>query len=494
MPDGATEFDDWLRLFDSEPVAHVAETNDFSLARVLEVHCDVQGYPHVPREVWLEVRKRYSYSEIQKGLARHFVSRKVPFPLPPIERREAKRDFVDLCGRDWATFIGPTVESAAKNPSPDTVPREYRAKYAYRHWTPETVLGHVSRNTLGGKASNYFHRDTRLRTGGWKDPGALSCWENEDLLAKVRWPSKVMRDGPTRDVWRKTITFANGLYVPSTFRPSVAKCFYGWLGGVQDGAILDPSCGWGDRLAGFYATPSARVYAGCDPNTDVWKAYRDQCVAYEEWLAPPDTTKWIYEVAPPALEDLTISGYPAFRCHGSKDVLIVNGPFEDIDWSEIASLVAPNGFDLAFTSPPYFGVERYGEGSSSAGNQSWSRYTTGNAWLTSFLLPVWRHASKVLKDGGFLGVNIADPGVDDQRQEVCDPLVEDLLTVPEMSYEGVVAMSMSKRPSSGEILGDMDPTSFAEPVWIFRKRDRGVPSFLPRDSGKENDTIFDDEV
>ena len=421
------------------PVDHILEALAFK----------PHGYPDVPTELWHKIRARpdVTYSGLQRALARHIVRHNVPFPLSPPTEAEAKADFLNLLSRSPVEFLGPYIEGHA----------DYAAKYEYKHWPLDQTIAHLIRRNVGGKASNHFQQDNRFSTGGWKDAGAMIAWRDEDLLAKVRWPSWVMRDGPLGNKWSSIVRLANGLYVPSPFRPSAAKAMYGWLGGAG-GRILDPSCGWGDRLAAFYATPTAKLYVGCDPNGVVWRTYQDQCRTYERWLGTAD----------PHFQVGKISGYSAFLCRGTKDVLIVNGPFEDIDWARVRDRVAPGGFDLAFTSPPYFGVERYGEGSPSEGNQSWSRYVTPDAWFEGFLLPVWETASGLIADTGFLAINIADPGVDNVRHEVCDPMVEELVGLG-MSYEGVVALALTKRPSSGEILGAMQADRFAEPIWMFGK-------------------------
>ncbi len=39
--------------------------------------------------------------------------------------------------------------------------------------------------------------------------------------------------------------------------------------------VLDTSCGWGDRLAGFFAS-DAEEYYGCDPNPNTYQRYQEQ--------------------------------------------------------------------------------------------------------------------------------------------------------------------------------------------------------------------------
>ena len=47
------------------------------------------------------------------------------------------------------------------------------------------------------------------------------------------------------------MAFRLGAYIATQFKPVVAKCFYEMTNAKT---VLDTSCGWGDRLCGFYAT------------------------------------------------------------------------------------------------------------------------------------------------------------------------------------------------------------------------------------------------
>ena len=50
--------------------------------------------------------------------------------------------------------------------------------------------------------------------------------------------------------------------------------------------VLDTSCGWGDRLAGFFAS-DAEEYIGCDPNPNTYKQYMKQIELYNSFLTKP---------------------------------------------------------------------------------------------------------------------------------------------------------------------------------------------------------------
>ncbi len=51
--------------------------------------------------------------------------------------------------------------------------------------------------------------------------------------------------------------------------------------------VLDTSMGWGDRLAGFFAS-DATHYIGCDPNPNTFKVYWEMVREFDK-LAPDGT-------------------------------------------------------------------------------------------------------------------------------------------------------------------------------------------------------------
>ena len=216
--------------------------------------------------------------------------------------------------------------------------------------------------------------------------------------------------------------------------------------------MLDTSCGWGDRLAGFYATPCTEMYVGCDPNPDVYNTYKTQCVEYEKQLG--------YN---PVLKDHG----DHFTCDGSKKVIIYNLPSEDVDWS-----LYENTFDFYFTSPPYYETERYAANHSST--QSWVRYPTFEDWKNNFFFRVNKMIWKTLKDSAYMMINIIEPRTSKgTRLNLCDDMVDDILNYPNAYYLGKIGMRMQARPHA--IVNANKNSIFVEPIWVFRKNDQTYP-------------------
>lgn len=424
-------------------------------------------YAYIPVALWRQIAAKYRQCEIKRAFARHVIKHKAVFPLNPPGKDRAEKRFRGLLALDTAEMMFP----------PDPA-RPFQGRVPYPSWTPDNTLGVIRSDSTYNAASNHYQWGNRMQCGGWRDPSPREAWSTESNLYTLRltWWSLDKKEGPScAKTWRTAFLLsATGIYMASQFRPYVAKAMYGWAGAET---VLDPSCGWGDRLAGFYATPTTRTYVGCDPNTAVFDDYLRQCQDYDRWF------QWGTGATKEArVERMKIDGYRAFRFTGAKDVLIVNGPFEDIAWGHVQKKMAPKGFDLAFTSPPYFGVEQYAKGTPSVEAQSWVRYPVFDRWRDLFLFPMLRTIGGILRPEGIMAINIADPIIKDTRNEACEPMIR-VAADSGMNYLGVIPMPMSRRPSSAvKGMGAIPPDRFAEPIWVFRKGGGGVPA-LPKSQG-----------
>lgn len=429
---------DWIESVNVE----VTDDDLDDLKTLFQRFADLDGYPIIPVDVWVRINTKHRQKNVRLALCQHIYNNKVPIPLSPPTVEEARIAFDGLCAMSSPFLVFRPFK-----------PFQPRVSYHYLS-EPEVIL---VRNNTHNDASNHFQWTNRMRCDGWGDPSPLHAWSSVKNLYGLRWTFWSMdRDGPTsRKVWRSSfLNSTNGIYHAAQFRPSAAKSVYGWTGAE---VIVDPSCGWGDRLCGFYATTTAKKYIGCDPNPDTWKVYRDQCAAYERWLGNPD----------PRIDDIEVNGRRAFHVRGVKEAIVVNGPFEDIPWLDLV----PEGADLVFTSPPYFSTEKYASNTDQSRDQSWSRYTTFNAWLENFYFHVVRVSGELIrKRDGIVMLNIADPvlgyGKTKVRHKACDPAVDYAQSIG-MQYAGAAGLELALRPSSSSDRVTLQSGSFIEPVWMF---------------------------
>jgi len=232
---------------------------------------------------------------------------------------------------------------------------------------------------------------------------------------------------------------------------------YEWLTAE---AVFDPSCGWGDRLAGFYASSTTKIYFGCDPHGASFELYKQQCRQYEEWLGCEEFS----------FVEGEFDGHPYFRSKGKKFVTILNAPFEDVNWARAAE---GRKFDLVFTSPPYYGIEYYAKGEPDEGGQTWARYEEFEDWWERFFTPLLEGCFDLAARRGVVALNIADTVLrpsnePPQHYKVCDRMIKQVEAAGH-KYEGAIAMVLKKRPSDNDRMKDLTLINYAEPVWVFTR-------------------------
>ena len=151
------------------------------------------------------------------------------------------------------------------------------------------------------------------------------------------------------------------------FRPATAKALYE-LYGKENSKVLDTSSGFGGRLLGFFTAKNTAEYVGIDPNT------ADSCNKFILYMSRYFTNKKAY-VNKIGSEDFTIENYPQYE----------------------------NYFDISFTSPPYFNIERYSDDIT----QSHVKFNTYDAWVDGFYRNTIYNSCNSLKLDGVFAVNIS---------------------------------------------------------------------------------------
>jgi hypothetical protein len=304
------------------------------------------------------------------------------------------------------------------------------------------------RINTGNGASNYFQIENRWSVDGSVSPGPKRTWENHRFMTTLMGSAYSLKMPKiTNNILRTMIGLRK--YICSQFKPNVAKIIYDMF---ESENILDFSMGWGDRLAGFYASEHGKHYVGLDPRKENHPIYKEQSEFYDKHLG--------------------------FFEHDRKSEFYCS-PAEDFDFTQYDDY-----FDMVFTSPPYFSVERY----SYDDTQSWVRYKDINDWNKDFLHTTLGNLWGSIKSGGYLLVNISDVytnskwSTDRGWLEICNPMNDYLSKLGE--YQGCIGMEMAKRPNSGgagtaktyegsvwteKSLENKADKKFGEPIWIWKK-------------------------
>lgn len=270
---------------------------------------------------------------------------------------------------------------------------------------------------IGNAASNHFHHNARMFCDSVNSPSPMRVWHTPKFRASML---KAIFSLKNSHVDSKVLAscIAMRKYIASQFRPSAAKAIYNKY--ATGGAVLDMCSGWGDRLEGFLASDAVQ-YLGFDPNIHLHENYRKQIRRYLQ--------------------------------QGQKAEIKYSG-FEKADLPD-------NHFDVAFTSPPYFNIERY----SRDDDQSYLRYKECDVWVKKFLIPLVERAYASLRVGGHLCVNISDVYSGHTVNKLCDPMNSYMQKIGAKQGHHF-GYRMAKRVGSASDKAGV----FVEPVWHWIKK------------------------
>ena len=388
-------------------------------------------YLEIQPSEWAHIKSTFEKDDVKESLAK--VAMTYPMPTMEMTEEDCRKDFNKLKGT-WVYDILKEGEWFARSEDGYDYPLVYEGQQWY-----------FARNNIGNKASNYFQQENRWSVDGSVSPGPKRTWESEKFMTTLMGSAYSLKmDKIDRSVLRTMIGLRK--YICAQFKPNVAKALYDLFKARN---VLDFSMGWGDRLAGFYASQNTELYVGVDPRRENHPIYQKQSDFYHSMLTMFESDKKV-DFYSEAAEDFYYDGYE-------------------------------NTFDIVFTSPPYFNVERY----SYDDNQSWVRYKNIDSWNYQFLQKSLDNIIPTLKSGGKLCINISDVYNGGEWKKICDPMNEFLEEYRDLEYKGCIGMEMAKRPNSGgagtakskeyteqslQLVEETKDKRFCEPIWIWEKK------------------------
>ncbi len=420
-----------------------------SISEYISKFTDDTGIPFINEAEWKILTDQYTRDEIREGFADYIITNNVQFPYRIIEKQEVDKKFNELKRTHFSEFI--------MNNSGEVIEKYDDYKYPYSKYGKFVILfGHYHNDI-----SNYYQQKNRYDCASYTFKSPNEIWKDKTLLSKMNWTFNRLE---TQEVNLDKIreSFRLGSYVATQFKPHVAKTIYDFVLNKSNktGSVLDISMGWGDRLAGFYAS-RAKNYMGFDPNPKVYEIYKQQCIEYELLLSG--------EKPIISLTTKTVKGktYESFLCIGKsgKVVQAFNAPAEDL-----LDVIRMNKFDCIFTSPPYFSTELYAQDIKEKENQSWFKYPEYDNWWNKFFKPVITACFESLTETGSMMFNIMDPTVKAVRHKTCDQMVDHVISIGG-HFDGQIGMRIKQRPKK------LDPsklskhlsTTFIENIWCFSK-------------------------
>jgi len=397
---------------------------------------NMSPYLEITEDEWTHIKETYEKDEVRSELAK--VAMTYPIPYADISEKKARKDYMKLKGVRHNELLK-EGEWFPRKASETRYPYLYDGKQLF-----------FSRLNTGNSSSNFFQQENRWSVDGSVSPGPERTWKNEKFMTSLMGSAYSLKL-PNINKARLRTMIGLRKYICAQFKPNVAKSLYELYDAKT---VLDFSMGWGDRLAGFFASSNTEHYIGLDPRKENHPIYNEQAEYYEKHNGFFETKK-------------------TWEFHES--------PAEDFDFTPYKNMV-----DVVFTSPPYFSVERY----SYDDTQSWVRYKQIGDWNKDFLHKTLGNLIPTLKEGGIMAINIADVYTNANWStnrgwlEITNPM-NDFLISQGMVYKGCIGMEMAKRPNSGgagtakdesqyseeaiKESEDKQDKRFCEPIWIFEK-------------------------
>lgn len=226
----------------------------------------------------------------------------------------------------------------------------------------------LQQNMLGLTLANFYHPQMWSVQCGKSDTPLQVFWDIDKLTRAIY---KRINNSDTKlqpfNI-RKAIQVFGG-YRVSNFKPTIAKYIYENYC-PPNGAVLDPCAGYGGRLLGAISSSNVYTYVGIDPDERQIEGNGEMG----------------NDVLPAIPKE-------------NMDIHLMAIPFEGCAFSTT--------FDLVFTSPPYFNLEKY----STEDTQSYVRYPTYDEWKDGFLFTLISNSFCALKSGGVFAINVAGENI-----------------------------------------------------------------------------------
>lgn len=205
------------------------------------------------------------------------------------------------------------------------------------------------------------------------------------------------------------------------FKAQNARAIVEYLCPALWGRVYDYSCGYGGRLLGITSSNLKFEYVGVDPNTETVKNL--------------NILNTFIEAA---------GGVPG-EIHQS-----------------VSEEYMPDNIDCAFSSPPYFNLEKY----SDEPTQCMNKYDSLDNWFEGYVVPTMQNIHKGLNSDGVFATNIADYKTPKEEFKVVDRWIS---TAEKLGFKHTetVKMMLNTRPGVGN--GKQDGVEKFEGIYVFTK-------------------------
>jgi hypothetical protein len=229
----------------------------------------------------------------------------------------------------------------------DTIPNELRKNKMEKFKDKYFIIKDEFNKTKNiNNTTDLFSEENRIKCKFGKDKSPKEYWdEHKKDIIKKNNNMKEMRE----EIY-KNVKMCNN------FKITVALIILNYF---KPKKWLDISAGWGDRLIASILY-NIKIYESCDPNLDLHNAYKN---IIDEMVEPKKRKNYIIHK---------------------------NGFIE--------SKIKNKNFDILFSSPPFFDLEKY----SKHEEDSITKYKNEKEWIDKFFAKSLVKAYKLLKVGGHM--------------------------------------------------------------------------------------------
>lgn len=290
------------------------------------------------------------------------------------------------------------------------LPNSQKAQFANKLDYKGKKLFTIKASKTGNLISNLFFQRQRMKASMAQHKSPTKIWG--DKKKKIRlFEGMIKLNKHSLEYNEAQLRSSMRLYfsVVPQFKVSTAKIIYEYFNAKR---VLDFSAGWGDRLTAFLSCKNTKSYIGIDPNKNLENSYKRLIKFYREY------TKF--------------QSKQNSKSKSTKEIEMIFKPAENVKLDK--------KFDLIFTSPPYFELEKY----SDKKNQSNIKYKNLDTWLDEFLFTVLDNNLPNLT--GTLALQISDYKKGNKIIKIVEPLQDYMKkNWKNFKYKGIISVSTKGR-------------------------------------------------
>lgn len=288
--------------------------------------------------------------------------------------------------------------------------------------------GHVLnlKNNQGSSLCKFlFPNLHKVECKGVKNNSMYDRFYDDHKLKRAIKLSLSIKKSVTPSEIRSSLELIGG-NVATNFKPMNAKALYEYYV-PKNGIIYDFSCGFGGRMLGALSSKNDYTYIGCEPCDETYSGLIELGNHIEQYKETNDK-------------------FNIFK-QGSELYSLELQKFE-------------GQCDFAFSSPPYFNLEKY----SDEETQCYNKFPNIEEWFEGYVRPTIKNIFKLLKKDGKYAVNIADFNIGKQRIEFVNEWIK---ISQEEGFQLIneISMGLNVRKGYGH-----DKRTKREGIFVFKKR------------------------